>query len=167
MIIPERITHIGKRLPELMEKSELAGSFCELLQRLYDHLKELGKHVDEMGAKIQQWHRESESSKRLAEIPGIAPLTATALVASIGDAKRFKNGWLLAAWLGLVPGQHSSGEKPILLGLSKRGDTYLQTLLVHGARAVIRFAENKPEASWLNKLLHRRNKNEAAVELAN
>ncbi len=95
------------------------------------------------------------------------PVTATALVASIGDASSFKNGRQLAAWLGLVPRQHSSGGKSILLGISKRGDTYLRTLLIHGARAVIRFSETKPATSWLNKLLDRRNKNIAAVALAN
>jgi len=167
VIIPQGRAHIAKRLPEIMEKSDLPGSFRELLQRLYDHLKELDKQVDEMDAKIQQWHRTSETSRKLAEIPGIGPITATALVASIGDAKSFKNGRQLAAWLGLVPRQHSSGGKSVLLGISKRGDTYLRTLLIHGARAVIRFAENKPANNWLNKLLDRRNKNVATVALAN
>jgi transposase len=73
VVVPQGITHIGKRLPEIMEKSDLPGSFYELLQRLYDFLKELDKQVDELDAKIQQWHRESETSKRLAEIPGIGP----------------------------------------------------------------------------------------------
>jgi transposase len=89
-------------------------------------------------------------------------------VATVGEAKEFKNGRQLAAWMGLVPRQHSSGGKQNLLGISKRGDTYLRTLLIHGARAVIRFAENKAESeSWLRKLLVRRNKNVAAVALAN
>lgn len=167
VIIPQGIANIASRLPEIMEKSDLPGSFRDLLQRLYDYLKELDKQVDEMETKIQQWHRESATSRRLAEIPGIGPITATALVASIGDAKSFKNGRQLAAWLGLVPRQHSSGGKSVLLGISKRGDTYLRTLLIHGARAVIRFAENKPANSWLNKLLNRRHQNVAAVALAN
>jgi transposase len=105
----------------------------------------------------------------LAEIPGIGPITASALVASIGDAKRFANGRQLAAWLGLVPKQHSSGGKQWLLGISKRGDTYLRTLLIHGARAVIRVATERPimrAAGW-RQLMGRRNKNVAAVALAN
>jgi transposase len=167
VIIPQGIANIAKRVPETMENLDLPGSFRELLQRLYDHLKELDKQVDELDARIQQWHKASEASKKLAEIPGIGPITATALVASIGDAKSFKNGRQLAAWLGLVPKQHSSGGKSVLLGISKRGETYLRTLLVHGARAVIRFAENKPATSWLNKMLERRSKNIAAVALAN
>jgi len=89
-------------------------------------------------------------------------------VASVGDAREFKNGRQMAAWMGLVPRQHSSGGKQTLLGISKRGDTYLRTLLIHGARAVTRFAEKKSEPdSWLRKLIGRRNKNVAAVALAN
>ena len=95
-------------------------------------------------------------------------MTASALAASVGDARNFKNGRQLAAWLGLVPRQHSSGGKPTLLGISKRGDTYLRTLLVHGARAVLRVAENRPAANgWVLKLAARRHKNIAAVALAN
>jgi len=166
-VIPQGIANITKHLPEMMEKSDLPSRFRDLLQRLCDHLKDIDKQVDEMDEKIQQWHRSSETSRKLAEIPGIGPITATALVASIGNAKNFVNGRQLAAWLGLVPRQHSSGGKSVLLGISKRGDTYLRTLLIHGARAVIRFAENKPSTTWLNKLLSRRNKNVAAVALAN
>lgn len=124
-IMPQGIAHIAKRLPEITEKQDLPGTFRDLLQRLYDHLKELDKQVDELDAKIQQWHKASDTSKKLAEIPGIGPITATALVASIGDAKSFKNGRKLAAWLGLVPRQHSSGGKSVLLAISKRGDTYV------------------------------------------
>jgi len=167
IIIAQGINNIAKRLPEVMEKSDLPPSFRDLLQRLYNHLKDIDKQVDEMDEKIQQWHRSSETSRKLAEIPGIGPITATALVASIGDAKNFDNGRQLAAWLGLVPRQHSSGGKSVLLGISRRGGTYLRTLLIHGARAVIRFAEAKPSTTWLNKLLGRRNKNVAAVALAN
>ena len=167
IVIPQGISSIAKRLPEIMECSDLSSSFRQLLQRLYDFFKELDRQVVEMDAQILQSHRASEVSRKLAEIPGIGPITATALVASIGDVSNFKNGRQLAAWLGLVPRQHSSGGKSVLLGISKRGDTYLRMLLIHGARAVIRFAQNKPETTWLNKLLHRRNRNVAAVALAN
>ena len=89
-------------------------------------------------------------------------------VATVGDEWEFKNGRQFAAWRGLVPKQHSSGGKQTLLGISKRGDTYLRTLMIHGARAVIRFAESKAEPEgWLRKLMARRNKNVAAVALAN
>ena len=171
ILIPQGIRHISKRLPEILEDGEnnLPGVFRQLLQRLGEHLKELARQVDELEAQIQVWHRENVASQKLAQIPGIGPITASALVATIGNAKCFKNGRQLAAWLGLVPRQHSSGGKPTLLGISKRGDAYLRTLLIHGARAVIRVAENKPnhEGSWLGQLMERRSKNVAAVALAN
>jgi transposase len=171
IVIPQGIGHIAKRLPEILEDGEndLPGAFRQLLDRLGDHLKELDRQVGELEMQIQSWHRENEASKKMAQIPGIGPITASALVASIGDAKSFENARQLAAWLGLVPRQHSSGGKQVLLGISKRGDTYLRTLLIHGARAVIRVAERKVgyADSWLARLVGRRNKNVAAVALAN
>ena len=134
IVIAQGIGHIAKRLPEILEDGEnnLPGTFRQLLDRLGDHLKELDRQVGALEVQIQSWHRENEASKKLAKIPGIGPITASALVASIGDAKSFENGRQLAAWLGLVPRQHSSGGKQMLLGISKRGDTYLRTLLIHG-----------------------------------
>ena len=139
------------------------------MQRLGDYLKELDWQVGQLEREIQQWHRRSDDSCRLAEIPGVGPITASALVASVGDAKSFANGRQMAAWLGLVPRQHSSGGKSTLLGISKRGDCYLRTLLVHGARAVVRYAESKtdPSADWLKGLLARRNTNVAVIAQAN
>jgi transposase len=171
IVIPQGLHHIGKRLPEILEDGEndLPGVFRQLLQRLGDHLRELHRQVGELELQIQLWHRQHDASCRLAQIPGIGPLTASALVASVGDAKSFANGRQLAAWLGLVPRQHSSGGKSVLLGISKRGDSYLRMLLVHGARAVIRVAEKKPgyADSWLARLIGRRHPNIAAVALAN
>ena len=168
--IPQGISHIAKRVPEIIEDGEndLPGSFRLLIQRLVDHLKELDRQVGELETEIQLWHRDNAASQKLARIPGIGPMTASAMVASIGDARNFKDGRQLAAWLGIVPRQHSTGGKSTLLGISKRGDTYLRTLLIHGARAVIRVAQRKPDADpWLKSLLARRNKNVAAVALAN
>ena len=140
----------------------------QLIDRLTVNLKEMDRQVKELEAQIQRWHRENEDSRKIAEIAGIGPITASAMVATVGDAREFKNGRQMAAWLGLVPRQNSSGGKQNLLGISKRGDTYLRTLLIHGARAVIRVAENKAEPdSWIRKLMARRNKNVAAVALAN
>ncbi len=169
-VIPQGISHIAKNVPEIIEgaENELPGNFRLLIARLLDHLKELDRQVQELEGEIVRWHRDNEVSRRLAEIPGIGPITASALVATIGDAKTFKNGRQLAAWLGLVPRQHSSGGKPTLLGISKRGDSYLRTLLIHGGRAVVRVAGNKPAANgWTQRLLARRHKNVAAVALAN
>ena len=171
IIIPQGIAHIAERVPALIEgaSNELTGAFRLLVQRLMDQLKGLDKQVGEMELQIKIWHAQSETSRKLEQIPGIGPITASALVASIGDAKNFSSGRQVAAWLGLVPRQHSSGGKPTLLGISKRGDSYLRTLLIHGARSVIYAAQRKANQidNWLSRLLERRNLNVAAVALAN
>jgi transposase len=170
IVIPKGISHIMKQVPEILEDGEngLPGLMRNLIDRLTENLKEMDRQVKELEAQIQLWHRENAASCKLAEIPGLGPITASAIVATVGDAREFKNGRQLAAWLGLVPKQHSSGGKQNLLGISKRGDTYLRTLMIHGARAVIRFAEKKADPeSWLRKVMARRNKNVAAVALAN
>ena len=170
LVVPQGVAHLSRRIPGLLEDAanELPGAFRLLIQRLMDHLHELDRQVTELEAQILAWHRSSELSRKLEAVPGIGPITASALVATIGDAKNFANGRQLAAWLGLVPKQHSSGGKNVLLGISKRGDTYLRTLLIHGARSVIYHAQRKLDpGSWLPKLLQRRNANVAAVALAN
>lgn len=170
LIIPQGIAHIAQRVPELIEdaSNELPGSFRMLIARLMEHLKELHRQAAEIEAQIKAWHGHSELSRKLQEIPGIGPLTASALVATIGHAKNFKNGRQLAAWLGLVPRQHSSGGKPTLLGISKRGDSYLRSLLIHGARAVLNGLKRRAVSNgWVHDLLQRRNPNVAAVALAN
>lgn len=168
--IPKGISAIAKRVPEILEDGEngLPGTMRRLIQRLADNLKEMDRQVAELEVQIQQWHNENEASRKLAEIPGIGPITASAIVATVGDAKEFKSGRQMAAWMGLVPKQNSSGGKQTLLGISKRGDVYLRTLLIHGARSAVRYAENRAKpGSWLRKLLERRHKNVAAVAVAN
>lgn len=171
IVIPQGIGQIATHLPDILEDGEngLPGVFRQLIDRLGTHLTEVDRQVHELENQIQAWHRTHEASRKLADIPGIGPITASALVASIGDARNFDDGRQLAAWFGLVPRQHSSGGKQTLLGISKRGDTYLRTLLIHGARAVIRVAERKVDHadSWLAGVMGRRNKNVAAVALAN
>jgi len=169
--IPQGIAHVYKRVPEILEDGEngLPGNMRHLIRRLADNLKETDNQVVALEKEIKQWHAANEPSRELAEVSGIGPLTASALAATVGDAKSFDRGSQMAAWIGLVPKQHSTGGKTVLLGISKRGDTYLRTLLIHGARAVIRHAEHKPghADSWLGKLIARRGKNVAAVALAN
>ena len=170
LIVPQGIGYITSRVPVILDeaKDELPGAFHELVLRLLEHFKDLDRQVKELEHQIQSWHRNNALSRKLEKIPGIGPVTASALVASVGDAKNFANARQLAAWLGLVPKQHSSGGKTNLQGISKRGDTYLRTLLIHGARAVIRQMERKVNVQgWLGKLLGRRNKNIATVALAN
>ena len=126
IVIPQGITHIPRRLPEILEDgaNDLPPVFRALLVRLSDHLKALDQQAQALEGQIQAWHRQNDASRRLEQIPGIGPITASALVASVGDARSFQNSRQLAAFLGLVPRQHSSGGKPTLLGISKRGDVY-------------------------------------------
>ena len=170
IVIPKGIGHIATRLPEILEDGEngLPGMMRQLLERLGDELKALDKQVGDLERQIKLWHRESEQSRKIEEIAGIGPITASAFVATVGDAKSFKNARQVPAWLGMVPRHEGTGGNVRLGKISKRGDVYLRTLLIHGARAVIRQFERKPDAAdgWLKKLLARRNKNIAAVALA-
>jgi transposase len=131
LVIPKGICHVAERVPALLEdaSNDLPLAFRQLIEQLSCHLKELDRQVRELERQIIAWHRGSELSRKLEKIPGIGPLAATALVASIPDARSFKNGRQVSAWLGLVPRQNSSGGRSTLLGISKRGDVYLRTLL--------------------------------------
>ena len=170
IVIPKGIGHIAKRLPEILEDGEnaLPGMMRQLVRDLGEHLRVVDQQVKEMERQIKLWHRDSEPSRTLEAIAGIGPITASAYVATVGDAKSFKNARQVPAWLGMVPRQNGTGGKVKLGRISKRGDVYLRTLLIHGARAVIRQVERKPAQAdeWLKKLLARRNKNVAAVALA-
>jgi len=171
LVIPQGIGHIYTRVPELIEDAcnELPGRFRMLVDRLLEHLRELDRQVRELEREIEQWHRSSEVSRRLETIPGIGPMTASALVASAGDPHNFKNARQFAAWIGLVPHQNSSGGKTQLLGISKRGNVYLRTLLIHGGRTMVELARTKADraGTWLGKLVARRHHNIAAVAMAN
>ena len=169
--MPQGVGHVASKLPDILEDGEngLPGSLRQLFVGLLAHFKELDRQAGELEREIKLWHRENDASCKLERIPGIGPITASALVASVGDARSFKNARQLAAWLGLVPRQHSSGGKPTLLGISKRGDVYVRTLLIHGARSVLRQLERRADQTdgWLARLAARRNPNVAAVALAN
>jgi transposase len=118
---------------------------------------------------VHSFMKRSALCSKIAQIPGIGSITATAIVAAIGDARQFRNGRHLAAWLGLVPRQYSSGGKSRLHRISRRGDTYLCTLLIYGARAVLRYVKVRTDVHsvWLQQLIARRGYNCAAVALAN
>ena len=114
--MPQGVAHVGSKLPDILEDGEngLPGSLRQLFVGLLAHFKELDRQVDELERKIKLWHRENDASCKLERIPGIGPITASALVASVGDARSFKNARQLAAWLGLVPRQRSSGGKYLI-----------------------------------------------------
>jgi len=170
IVIAKGIWHIAKRLPEILEDGEngLPGMMRELLQRLGANLQDMDKQVRELERQIVLWHRENEASRKLEAIAGIGALGASAMVATLGDAKSFKNARQVPAWLGMVPRHEGTGGNVKLGRISKRGDVYLRTLLIHGARAVITAVERKPDHTdeWLKQLLARRNKNVATVALA-
>jgi transposase len=140
--------------------------FClDLLARQY---LSLSAEVSSIDKRIHAWHRSCEESRRLEEIPGIGPIVATALVAEIGDWGAFRSGRNLAAWIGLVPKQHSTGGKERLGSITKQGNRYLRWLLVAGAMAVIRYArQHGTKRAWLSRIMDRRPKKVAAVALAN
>ena len=172
VIIPQGRAHVGPCLAEILENAEngLSALFRASLQGLADERRHLDARVAAYDAQIAALARESEPAQRLMTIPGIGPLVATALIAAIGsDPRLFGNGRSLAAFLGLVPRQHSTGGRDRLLGISKRGDTYLRQLLIHGARAVMRWVERKADAlsRWATALRARRHTNIAVVALAN
>ena len=171
LVVGQRVDTLRNALPLLLEDAEngLTIDFRALLEGLQQDLTTLNERVGDLDKKIKTLASSNAEAKRLQQIPGIGPITATALICAIGDGKQFKRGRDMAAWLGLTPRQHSSGGKDRLLGISKRGDAYLRTLLIHGARAVLKVVGNKDDSRsrWLQNLCSRRNKNIAAVALAN
>ena len=141
----------------------------ELLVESSERLKFIDDRLRRYDSTIERLFRQDERCRRLAEVEGVGPLVATALVAAVGNATEFKSGRELAAYLGLVPRHRASGGHTVLLGISKRGDRYLRTLLVHGARSAMRTIERRPGARgvWAARLKLSRGANVAAVALAN
>ena len=165
------ITRARRLIPEILEDlgNELTALAREAIRELYDLFRDLDRRIVSFDKKIERVFRQSEPCQRIAKIKGVGPKTATAIVAAIGDGAEFKNGRHLAAWVGLVPRQFSSGDRKVLMGISKRGNQHLRSLLVHGARAVVRTALNKSDANnqWVNQLRERRGFNRATVAVAN
>ena len=163
--------HVEAALPGILEDADakLSGALRMLLAQLHLELDQLQRRIDEADAVIQQTAGENEACRRLDAIPGIGPITATAIVAAIGNGAAFGKGREFAAWLGVVPGEHSTGGKQKLLGISKRGNKYLRRLFVQGARAVLqqRAKQSSGLSAWLAQLTSRTHRNVAAVALAN
>jgi transposase len=157
------LARIVEELVQLEER--LSEIFIDAARQQLKRIEAFDEDIVGIENKLALWKKEDVSSKKLMDIPGVGLLTATAAVATIGDAKVFKSGREFAAFLGLVPRQSGTGGRVKLMGISKRGDVYLRTLLIHGARAVI--SRQKEHPSWLEKLLARRPLNAVAVALAN
>lgn len=163
--------HIDEALPEILATvpPRLSGAIHMLLTQLKLELEQLAERIEKMDAILQRTVAENEVCRRLTSIPGVGPVTATALVAAVGNGSAFRKGRDLAAWVGMVPREHSTGGKQKLLGISKRGNSYLRRLFVQGARAVLRQRTRQAPAlsKWLAQLLARAHQNVVIVALAN
>ena len=166
------VTALKGALPTILaeeENNEISGEIRDLLIEMSDWLRALEARIASCDEKLDRKFKADERCRRLAKVPGVGPLVATALVAAVGNAREFRNGRELSAFLGLVPRQHSSGGKRVLLGITKRGDRYLRTLLIHGARASLRWSALKTDSysCWAARIKATRGPNVAAVAMAN
>jgi transposase len=163
--------HLDAALPHILEdnSTSLSGALRFLLVELKQELEQLAVQIEQAKTLIQRAAQQSEACQRLDAIPGIGPLTATALIAAIGNGGAFRKGREFAAWLGLVPCEHSTGGKQKLPGISKRDNCYLRKLFVQGARAVLQFRDKQSPGlrKWLQELFARTHYNVAGVALAN
>jgi transposase len=168
---PRELNQLRTAIPYWLEDQTngLSSRFRRLLTGLWEDLLGLDKRLKELDAEILLIAEADPVAKRLQQLRGVGPIIATAMVATVGNAKQFANGRQMAAALGLTPRQNSSGGKERLLGISKRGDAYLRMLLVHGARSMIRTAGSKTDrlSQWVMRIANTRHKNVAAVALAN
>jgi transposase len=158
---------LDRTIAGVLEKlsERLPVIFIDTLREQWNGLDALDQQIVQIERRLQAWMKQDEAAGAIAAIPGVGLLTATAAVATMGHAKSFRSGREFAAWLGLVPGQTGSGGKVELLGISKRGDTYLRTLLIHGARSVLTHAKDPGE--WVEQVKKRRPLNVVVVALAN
>jgi transposase len=171
IVLPTSVSKFRKAFVVKLEaeRSRLTELSHELFTHLFDEFIEVEKRLVYYDEKLTTMGQTHPECQRLLTIPGIGPLTATALVAAVSDVEQFHNGRQFAAWLGLVPRQHTTGGKERLLGISKRGDGYIRKLLVHGARATIQWVGSKTDrrSQWIRQLVERRGKNRTAVAVAN
>jgi len=171
LVAPLGITQLRAALPCWLEDAdnELTHEFRVVLAGLAEDLQHLDDRITALTDRIQQHAQTDPIAKRLLNLRGVGKVTASALAGALSDAKTFKRGRDFAASLGLTPRQHSTGGRDRLLGISKRGDSYLRTLLVHGARAVLRYSKGKDDnlSRWIQQLAERKHSNVAVVALAN
>jgi transposase len=171
LIAPRELSQLRMAIPRWLEdeKNGLSARFRRLLDGLWQDLTGLDARVKELDSEISLIAVTNPVAKRLQQLRGVGPVIATALLANVGDATQFTNGRQMAASIGLTPRQNSSGGKERLLGITKRGDTYLRTLLIHGARSMINAAKKKDDrlSQWALRIATTRHPNIAAVALAN
>jgi transposase len=171
IVFPRGVNTLRKRIPEILEDGEngLSDFFRNLLSRSYQQLTELDEHIAAYTRELEAYSRRDDACQRLRTVPGYGPIISSAFYSVVGNGEAYRRGRDVSASLGIVPRQHSSGGKNVLLGISKRGDRYLRSLLIHGARSVVIQAANKEDAlsRWINKIRATRGFNKAVVALAN
>lgn len=171
IVLPQHPGQVRRGLPTVLEdaSNQLTGFGRELFSDLYEELAQLDEKIIAADNRIQIAFQNTPDCQRIAAVEGIGPLIATAIVAAISNGRAFENGRQFSAWLGLVPRQNSSGGKTRLSGISKRGDTYLRTLLIHGARSVVYRAKSKTDkrSLWINDKQQRLGTSKACVAVAN
>ncbi len=171
IVIPKSINQLRKQLPLILEDAEnnLTPLSREMFAEHYERLRGLDDEIKTQDQRINRLCQTNELSERFTEVRGVGALVATAVLFDIGDGKGYARSSDYSANLGLVPRQHSSGDKQVFLGISKRGNRYIRTLLIHGARAVLTHCGKKQDklSLWLHALIERRGFNRAAVALAN
>jgi transposase len=171
LVAPREISHLRKAIPDWLEEMDngLTDRLRRLLHGVWQDLLILDQRIKALDQEIELLAANDPVAKRLQQLRGVGPMIATALLATVGDASQFDNGRQMAASLGLTPRQMSSGGKSKLLGISKRGDSYLRSLLVHGARSMIQIAKGKDDhlSLWVMRIVNNRHPNIAAVAMAN
>ena len=168
---PQTLLALRAAIPDWLEDAEngLTDHFRSLLYGLWNDLLVLDDRIKELDKQLEQLANGNEVTRRLQQLRGVGPMVATALVATVGSGEQYRKGRQMAAALGLTPRQNSSGDKHRLFGISKRGDAYLRTLLIHGARAVVSQARHRDDrlSRWVTDIAKRSHPNVAAVALAN
>lgn len=171
IVLPKGVSVLRKNIQKLLDdmSNGLSSYFRRLLSRRYEQLVEIDSHIDFYTKELEHQSKHDDSCKRLQEIPGYGPIISSAFYSVVGDGRAYSRGRDVAASIGLVPRQHSSGGKNVLLGISKKGDGYLRGLLIHGARAVVLQASQKEDrlSRWINRIVAERGLNKATVAMAN
>lgn len=171
LVIPRGIGTLQRRIPEILEDAEngLSDFFRRLLAQSYQQLQQLNEHIKFYDQELEAYGRQNEACRRLQTVPGFGPIVSSVFYSVVGSGEVYRRGRDVSASLGLVPRQHSSGGKEVLLGISKRGDRYLRSLLIHGARSVVTRAAKKNDrlSRWINRIRAERGFNKAVVALAN
>ena len=171
VIIPQGIRYVRSHISSILEDEEngLTSQIREIVEGVYEQLKQVDKAINDYDKKISQQAQSNEACRRIMRLAGIGPVVATAMISAIGDGKTFRCGREVSAWLGLTPRHRASGQRTVMQGISKRGDCYLRTLVIHGSRSALRYCQNKQDkkSQWAQDKLERLGSNKAAVALAN